>query len=358
MQQCGLPLTNIDIVVLNSSYIRSGNIDIQKLFTRHSVTKQVLRLQPMVSKKIEELKEMLSLPMIPDIGIGPHCTDPYGCDFMGYCWQHVPPDSVFKVTGLLGPNKWDLYHKGILRMVDIPEDYPLNPVQKMQLMGLRKGFQKWNRAEIRKFLDRLSFPLYFLDFESFQPAVPMFENSRPYQQVPFQYSLHRLSNWGGETDHMEFLAEAGPDPRPLLAEQLIKDAGQAGDILVYNLAFEKRILQDIIRDFPGFSSSLKPIIDRLRDLMDPFRKRQIYLPAMNGSYSIKSVLPALVPGYGYDGLSIADGGTASISYQGLFHLTDQAMIESTRQDLLKYCGMDTLGMVKILEAMRLQISDF
>jgi hypothetical protein len=358
MHQSGLPLTGIDIVVLNSSFVRFGQIDIQRLFKKQTVLQQVLRLQPLVAQKVVELQQMLTMPAVPAVGIGPHCTDPYTCDFTGHCWQHIPDHSVFEVTGLIGPKKWELYNKGILRMEDIPEDYPLTPIQKLQIAGLRRGVSRWNKAEVKKFIDSLEYPMYFLDFESFQPAVPLFDQSRPYQQVPFQYSLDMISAPGEEPVHMEFLAEAGPDPRPLLAEQMINQLGDSGNILVYNQAFEKRILQDIGRDFPGYLTQLTPIVDRIRDLMDPFRKRQIYLPAMNGSYSIKAVLPALVPGYGYHGLNIADGVTASISFQGLFNITDPDRIESIRQDLLTYCGMDTRAMVKILERMRLQISDF
>jgi len=241
-------------------------------------------------------------------------------------------------------------------MIDIPGNFPLSPIQKLQIEGLRSGKSIWKKTEINDFVDSLQYPLYFLDFESFQPAVPLYDKSRPYQQIPFQYSMHLIEKEGSLPDHFEYLAEAGPDPRPLFTKQLIKDAGDLGDVLVYNKAFEKRILQDIIRDFPEFKKDLERIISRMQDLMVPFRKKLVYFPEMKGSYSIKNVLPALVPGYGYSDLEIADGGSASIAFQGLFNQTDPESIETTRQQLLNYCEMDTLAMVKILEAMKFHIS--
>jgi hypothetical protein len=212
------------------------------------------------------------------------------------------------------------------------------------------------KREVRAFLKTLKYPLYFLDFESFQPAMPLYDHSRPYQQIPFQYSLHYLENETSELIHLEFLADAGPDPRPFFADRLIEDLGEPGDILVYNKAFEKRILQEIIRDFPGYRNALERIISRMKDLMDPFKKKLIYLPEMKGSYSIKNVLPAMVPGYGYDDLEIADGGSASLAFLGLLNQPDPEQANLVRQQLLKYCEMDTMAMVKILEAMTFRIS--
>lgn len=357
MKSSGLPLTGMDIVILNNRYTRQGKIDIQSLFSRHPLKTQVERLQPLIRQKIGEFMEALAGEKPPAVDIGPHCTDPYACDFMGHCWRHVPPGSVFEVSGLVGPKKWDLYRRGILKLVDIPPDFPLTPAQKLQISSTRSGKGRLSDGEVVEFLRSLRFPLWFLDFESFQPAVPLFDMTRPYQQVPFQYSLHYLETRNSKPAHVEFLAETGPDPRPPFAESLIRDLEGPGDILVYNIAFERRILQELAHDFPPYDRPLRAIISRMRDLMDPFRKKQIYLPEMNGSYSIKHVLPAMVPGFGYEELEIAEGGSASIAFQGLFTEKDPEKIARTRQQLLEYCKTDTLAMVKILEKMRFLTSD-
>lgn len=352
LQESGVPLTGIDIITLDSSYVRQGALDIHRLFKYHPVTTQALRLQPLIRQKTTELRAMLETREMPCTDIGPHCTDPYTCDFTGHCWQHIPPHSVFEVSGLTGQKKWELYRMGIVRMTDIPAAYPLNRAQKMQVQGVSGRTGRWNTTEVSKFLDSLEFPVYFLDFESFQAAVPLYDQTRPYQQVPFQYSLHRLDRWGAAPAHMEYLADAGPDPRPELAEQLIRDAGDRGTILVYNQAFEKGVLNDLIRDFPSYAGPVRLLLGRIRDLMDSFRKKHIYLPEMRGSHSVKHVLPAMVPGYGYDQLAIADGGMASLSFRKLFSPPDNETKEEIRKNLLDYCGMDTCGMVLILEKMR------
>lgn len=356
MKNCSLELNGIDIILLNNEYVRNGNLDLQQLFSRHPVTRFAERLQPFVRDKIAELKAVLAGPEVPAIEIGPQCTDPYACDFMGHCWQHVPGDSVFDIAGLIGPKKWELYRKGILRMVDVPDDFSLNSSQKLQVEGVKRGKSVWKDQKIKDFIRSFHHPLYFLDFESFQSAIPLFDCSRPYQQIPFQYSLHCLEEEGGELKHAEYLAPAGPDPRPGFAGQLIRDLGKAGDIIVYNQAFEKQILKGISRDFPEYAAPLQKIISRIKDLMVPFRSKDIYLPEMKGSYSIKYILPALVPGYGYQGLEIADGSAASMAYQRMMNENDPLRRAEIRRQLLNYCEMDTLAMVRILEQLALRNS--
>jgi hypothetical protein len=347
MRSCSLPLNGIDIIHLNNKYVRHGPLLLQDLFTSHSVTRHAERLEAKVREKIDELKALLLNPGIPQADIGPHCTDPYTCDFMGHCWQGIPDNSIFEVSGLIGRKKWDLYRMGIHRLEDIPDDFPLSPSQRLQLTAAITGKGVWKKKEIRNFVRTFQYPLYFIDFESFQPPVPLFDNSRPYQQIPFQYSLHIVGKEQSIPLHKEFLAEAGPDPRPVFAERLLADIGDSGDVVVYNKAFENRVLQDISRDFPVYSERMEQIIYRTKDLMEPFRQKLIYLPEMRGSYSIKNVYPAIVPGSGYDNLDIADGGSASLAYESLFHPMGNIEIEEIRKQLLEYCSMDTLAMVKI-----------
>jgi hypothetical protein len=311
---------------------------------------QVERLQSLIKKKTGELKEVLLSTSVPEVDIGPQCTDPYFCDFIGHCWKHIPEDSVFDVAGLVGNKKWGLYRNGVVRLVDIWDDFPLNIAQKLQIQSARTGKITWKKNEVDRFVKEFNYPLYFLDFESFQSPVPLYDNTRPYQQIPFQYSLHILDKKDGAVEHKEFLAKAGPDPRPDFVEYLLADLKDSGSIVVYNKSFEKRILLDIARDFPVYRKRLELIIPRMRDLMEPFRQKMIYMPQMRGSYSIKNVYPALVPGAGYQGLEIAEGSSASLAYEGLTKQPDEAIVERTRLNLLNYCRMDTLAMVEIWQA--------
>ena len=154
--------------------------------------------------------------------------------------------------------------------------------------------------------------LYFLDFETIGPAVPKYNGSRPYQQLVFQYSLHVQETSTSEIEHRDYLADPSQDPKIGFIEQLIEDCGTSGDIIVYNIGFERGKLNDLIDVFPEYSNELRRIVNRLKDLMIPFQQKWYYTPEMRGSYSIKYVLPALVPELSYNDLDIKEGGAASI----------------------------------------------
>jgi hypothetical protein len=184
----------------------------------------------------------------------------------------------------------------------------------------------------------------------------MFDHSHSYQQIVFQYSLHILDSPGGDLTHRAFLADTTGDPRISFIESLLKDIGNTGDVVVFNRAFEASRLNEIARDFPVYANGIGRITNRIKDLMVLFQKRHYYIPEMRGSYSIKQVLPAVVPGSGYEGLEIADGGTASMTFAALYHETDLVKLAEASDHLLEYCKMDTLGMVEIIRKLE-QISE-
>ena len=247
--------------------------------------------------------------------------------------------------------KFELYRQGILEVKEVPDDYYLSYSQQLQVDSEKSGKGVIDRVTVREFMRGLSYPLAYLDFETINPAIPLFDNSRPYQQITFQYSLHWQQQPGGELTHKEFLAETDGDPRIPFIEQLISDLKGSGDIVVYNKAFEETRLKEIARDFPEYAPAIEKILERIVDLMVIFSSKDYYTPEMKGSYSIKKVLPALVPGFGYDGLDIAEGGTASNAFASLYKEKDPERIAKVRTDLLAYCKMDTLAMVKIMEVL-------
>ncbi len=346
----GISLKDIFIIHINNQYVRDEELEIEKLFLKKSILKEVLELQTFVSQKIAELKSVLKQKEIPDIEIGLQCNDPYPCDFIDYCWKKIPPYSVFDIANLRTTKKFELFNQGIIQLADIPKDFALNANQWQQVDCEIEQKSIIDKPRIKEFTDGLIYPLYFLDFETFQLAIPKFVNSRPYQQLVFQYSLHKQKSKSSELLHSEFIAEINStDPRISFIKKLISDCGKEGDILVYNIAFEKTRLQEIANDFPEYSDSISNILNRLKDLMIPFRERWFYTPEMKGSYSIKVVLPSLLPEFTYSNLEIKDGNTASSTYasmvQGVF-TGDKSKIVNA---LLEYCKLDTLAMVKILE---------
>jgi hypothetical protein len=288
----------------------------------------------------------------PVIDIGPHCSSPYPCDFAGHCWKHIPKYSAFNIARLRADKKFDLYKKNTISFNNIPDDYPLNEKQWMQVHSEVRNETFIDKKAIRSFVENLNYPIYHLDFETFTSAVPIFDGSRPYQQLVFQYSLH-IEHEDGRIEHKEYLAETNnEDPRIKFIERLIQDCGNEGDVLVYNIGFERGKLFDLIKFSPQHKQPILRIIDRLKDLMIPFRERWYYTPEMKGSYSIKKVLPALVPELSYQDLSIQEGGTASNTFSTMLQGNFKGDVVQTRKDLLEYCKLDTLAMVRILEKLK------
>jgi len=346
----GIDLKDISIVHINNQYTRDGELDLNQLFTIESVYDQVLEFLPRIPNEVRRLKNVIESPEVPSVDIGNHCSDPYDCDFKGTCWEHIPDYSVFNISRLNKDKKFDLYNQGIITLDDIDlSQTDLNPNQVLQVQSEINRTSHIDIDEIRNFTNGLNYPLYFLDFETIGPAVPKYDGSRPYQQLVFQYSLHIQETPTSELRHREYLADSSQDPRIGFIEQLILDSDVSGDILVYNVGFEKGKLNDLIKVFPEYSNDLSGIVNRLKDLMIPFQQKWYYTPEMRGSYSIKSVLPALVPELSYNDLEIKEGAVASNTFLSMVNGIFEGDVEETRRQLLEYCKLDSYAMVKILE---------
>ena len=346
----GINLKDISIVHINNQYVRDGELDVHQLFTIESVYAQVLEYLPKIPNEVRKLKSVIESSETPNIDIGPHCSEPYDCDFIGTCWNHVPEYSVFNISRLNKGKKFDLYNQGVITLdqIDLGQT-DLNPNQMLQVQSEVNGTTYINKNEIRNFTNGLSYPLYFLDFETIGPVVPIYQGSRPFQQLVFQYSLHIQFAPNSEIIHREYLANPKEDPRIGFTEQLIRDCGDIGDVIVYNIGFERGKLNDLIKVFPQYTDELEEIINRLKDLMIPFQQKWYYTPKMKGSYSIKYVLPALVPELSYNDLDIKEGGTASNTFLSMVNGTFEGDLKEARRQLLQYCKLDTNAMVKILD---------
>ena len=323
-----------------------GELDLQTLFTIDDVTELTLSRLADVPQQLADMRQTLEGGE-PGIDIGSHCTDPYECDFRPYCWQHIPEYSIFDIANLRNNRKFALYYGGILHMKDIPADFTLSDNMKIQVEAELSGRDFINFHNIREFLSTVTEPLGFLDFETFMEPLPSYDLQRPYQQIPFQYSLHIHEKC--RLLHFEFLGDPGQDPRRSFIEKMLADTEPCRTILVYNKAFEVTRLLEMASIFPEFAAEIEAIITRIIDLMAPFRNKDYYVKAMCGSHSIKYVLPALVPDLSYDNLAIADGEMAMLAYSRLGKISDEAEKVEIRQALLDYCQLDTFAMVRIWE---------
>lgn len=304
----GLPLEDISIVHLNNQYIRNGKLEIEKLFTCESVLDAALQQSEYISQSISDFKRLIADKTEPEIEVGKHCYKPYECDFTKHCWEHVS-------------SKEETYKKNV------------------------------DKENLQIFLEQFNYPLYFFDFESCMSGIPEFDNSRPYQQIPFQYSLHVLNAEKAKPLHIEFLGNGIDDPREELIQHLIANTDTHGSIVVWNKSFEVTRLKELARDFPVYADQLYAIIERVVDLMVPFRSGWYRLPAFKDSYSIKAILPVMVPSLSYSKLDIQEGGMASMIYS---ELKNQILPiqKNQRQQLLDYCKLDTFAMIKIFQKLK------
>jgi len=345
MNLCGITPDKFFLMHINNQYVRKGQLDVEELFTLEDITQEVLDRQSEVQPYLTDCFEILKEKKEPEIQVGHHCSDPFGCDFMGHCWKHVPNYSVFNITRI-GAKGWDLYEKGIYNIKDVPNDYPLSEKQTNQVLGEKTRQEVFIKDEIAPFIGGWEYPLYFFDFETIGPAIPIYDGTRPYEQYPFQYSLHVLAQ-NGTVNHYEFLGNGKLDPRINLIDKMIRELGRRGSIVTYNMGFEKGKIKALAEAFPMYAEPLLEINKRVVDLIIPFRKHWYYKPEMQGSASIKKVLPALIPNLSYSDLEIQEGGTASATYLAMCEGTFKGDVQKTRKDLLEYCKLDTWAMVEI-----------
>lgn len=347
----GLPISKAFLVHIDTEYVRDGDIEVDKLFKVVDLTREVRGQQSSVKQELSKMRRALGGKKAPAIDIGEHCSKPYDCDFWGHCWKHIPDYSVFDIKNIR-TKAFALYGEGFVRLQDVP----LNRLTKPQIRQVECCVHKKNginKNAVNTFLDSLWYPLCFLDFETTaMVAVPMFDGTRPYQEVPFQYSLHVQESPGAKTKHFMYLAPADGDPRRPFLEGLLEVLPEDGCILIYNKSFEKKILGFLKEWFPKHKRAIDGILGNIVDLMIPFQKMEVYSWKMKGSHSLKSVLPALVSDMSYDQMAISDGGMASSAWLNMRETDDRSTVRETRKALLEYCRMDTLGMVRILEKLR------
>ena len=358
LTQCGVTVTGTYLVCLNSDYVRHGGLDMKKLFVIIDMKEQVARELLSVPVNVERAMKTMELAEEPATELGMQCHKPYPCAFWQYCSRHLPHPSVFDVYGGSGrgftfEKKLKCYHEGNTTF-DSLRGMSLGKIQDMQVACALGQCEHLNRDEIRTFLAELKYPLYFLDFESMQDAVPQYDDTKPYSQLCFQYSLHIKKSPDAPYEHREYLAPSnGRDPRPELAEQLCRDIPMGVCTLVYNKTFECSRIKEMAAIYPDLADHLLDIEANIKDLLVPFRKGYYYVPAMGGSFSIKSVLPALFPNepsLNYHNLDkrVQNGGDAMTVFPKIKDMPT-AEAAATRDALLRYCKLDTWAMVKVWE---------
>ena len=382
LRRCGYEVKSVSLMHIDNSYVFDGKLDLARLFRVEDCTERVVSLAANVRERAAYLKAVASEPLEPGsdqgaadvldvacpagllpLTCGPHCKSPYPCGYRDWCWRSVVHPSVFDLGGFGLEKTFKLARAGVVSFDDVVSSgLSLKSIPARQVEAYRTGKRFIvDVASVRRFLQAFEIPLYFLDFETYQPAVPTFVGARPYQQIPMQYSLHIVRDKGavvelgacptdGSWEHREFLAEAGSDPRREVAEALVRDIPVDACVVAYNMSFECAVIKGLADAFPDLSDHLLAVRDRFVDLIVPFRSGSCYAAAQNGSFSIKAVLPALFPddpALDYRSLEgVCNGAQASATFTELARMESEEA-RRARENLLRYCELDTLAMVRI-----------
>lgn len=361
LKNLGLNVKSVNIVYLNKEYYRSGELEINKLFNIKNITDIAIQKQNEIKNKIEEVNKYMleNNEKEPEKDIDIYCFKPYECPYWQYCSRHLPKNNIFDIRIMHKDKKFELYKRGIINFEDVVNENINQKYLEQVIFEVNNKPPKIEKEKIKEFMGQLTYPLYFLDFETFQLAIPEFDGTNPYMQIPFQYSLHYVDDINGKLHHKEFLAKSGIDPRRELAERLVEDIPKDVCVLAYNMSFEKTVIKKLANYYQDLHDDLMKIHDNIKDLMIPFYNRNYYVKEMKGSYSIKYVLPALFPDdpeLDYHNLPVVhNGGEASDAFLSLASLSKEEQ-EKIREGLLVYCKLDTFAMVKIWEKLKEVIS--
>ena len=354
LEGCGIKVTGLYLVHINPDYVFDGEYRIDELFTIVNVWDEAIALSHLVVPTLTVAEEIMSSEEEPDIDLSMGCHKPYPCPFFGYCTRGLPSPSVFDLYSLNFDKKLDYYYAGKSDFASLATSPKIkNDKQRRQIdFALNDRGVYVDKPQLTAFLDNIHYPLYFLDFETIMPALPMYVGTKPNQHITFQYSLHYIESEGGKLRHLEFLGEPEVDPRRALAEALTESIPEGACVTVYNKKFECSRLEEMAKEFPDLAPRLREIASNIVDLLDPFQKGYYYKREIGGSFSIKSVLPAIcknVPELDYHALDEVHNGTeAMTTFPAMAHMTKEERAR-TRKNLLAYCKLDTLAMVKVWE---------
>lgn len=351
----GLKIRKSGLLLVNSEYVLSGELDPSQLLNEVDVSDAVLKVEPTVPGNVERLLGVARSKKCPEFGQGePFHKDEAGVHEEDSIWREHPGSDILDLYRG-GKHAIALLESGVYRIEDIPKSVVLKGKQVIQHAAHSSGKVQIDRTRIVAFLERLRYPLHFLDFETtFGTAIPIFDGTRPYQQIPFQFSVHVVDSPDEEPHHHWFLSVEPKDPRKTLMDALRKAIGPKGHLVAYNQSFEKSRLEELAAFLPEHADWVADVNGRFVDLIVPFREFAYYNPAQEGSASLKAVLPA-VTGHGYEGLEISNGGQASLAYLYTAFGTPEGKralpqeVEATRRALERYCAQDTEGMVRIVQ---------
>jgi hypothetical protein len=348
----GIRIERTRLMHLNRDYVYDGKqYNLTQLFSVEEPKAEDSISDRDISDRIKQQFRILNQPEPPDIEPGRHCHVPVLCEFYESCNKELPSDHVSVLPRVRPEKVKELSEAGINSIKEIPDDYPLSEKQRCVVNSVKSG-KMFVGSELSADLASLKYPLCFMDFETVFPALPRFAGMTPYEHIPFQWSVHRYEEPEGMLRHFEYLAEDRQDPRFPFVESLCRAVDGAESIVVYNESFEYSRLDDLARWIPALALKIEAIKTRMWDLLLVMR-RNVYHPSFEGSFSLKSVLPALVPTLSYETLEVKFGADAGLAWEKMVNedtpLQDKVALKSA---LREYCKQDTLALVNLIDVLR------
>lgn len=347
LEHDGIPIDRTYLILVNNEYVRKGEIVPKELLKTIDVTEEVENLRQITETTIPKALEILKLKDEVEFPIGKHCKKPYVCGFKDYCWDYLPDFNIFDLQRLSDKQLKQLQDMKIEKIVDIPDDFDMTEKQQNQVMATKTGEAIIDKEAIENELSRLSYPLYFLDYESYASAIPLFDGLFPYQQMCFQYSLHVLKSEGEKPEHYEYLHTGTDIPVPKLLESIRKNIGDTGSVIVWHKSFEMGRNDEMAEMYPEYADFLKSVNSRVFDLKEIFSEQYYVSAGFKGSASIKNVLPIIVPSLSYEDLEDVQNGQIASLYWFKHVYGESSERDRMVKNLLEYCKLDTLAMVEV-----------
>lgn len=342
LQHCGFSVQQVYLVLINRAHTPENG---ELLFHEVDATKKALKLAQEMGAGLSTISNSVTSASEPEVRIGRHCTKPWTCPFYTHCWEGIPKASVLSIPRLSAKKLEALQLQNILHLEDLPANFSLTDTQQAYVRFQTTGTRTVNVQAIKEDLASFVYPLYFLDFETHSAPIPPYPGTRPYQQVPFQFSLHILDE-KGTLKHLDYLHTTDSDPRHAVADHLVDYLGDSGTVLTYNAQFEIKVLNELADAVPERAEALGRIVSRVFDQL-PLIRKNVKDPQLHRSYSLKTITKVLLDDPAYSALSIANGESAHAAWVHMHQITDNAERQQIIADLKAYCCQDTLAQVNL-----------
>jgi hypothetical protein len=347
LEGAGVEIGRVVLLHINNQYVYDGHgLDLEHFFTPSDMTQEALGCQVEVTARLKGLKDVLERAYPLEIAPSRHCLNPHPCEFWAHCRRDLPEHWIVELGGISQSRLDELARMGIEDILCVPDSFPLTQVQD-RIRRCVKNNEEYVSRELRGELESVEYPVHFLDFETLGLAVPRYAGTRPYQPLPFQWSDHVLHE-GGRVEHLDYLCREDKDPREECARTLLGGLGERGSIVTYT-TYEEGVIRGLAQDLPRYRGPLLATLGRIKDLCAVIRSHY-YHPKFHGSFSLKSVAPALLPEMTYENMSIQEGRQAALEYLRMIDpSTPAAQRKRIEGSLLAYCGQDSLAMLRIRE---------